>query len=93
MKYIQYTYEVYVMVQAVINIEERTNRILNIIKAKYGLKDKSAAIDFMAVEYENEILEPELRPEFIEKMQRREKQAPIDVGSVENLRKIIENTK
>ena len=43
------------------------NRILNIVKAKYGLKDKSSAIEFMAMQYEEEILEPELRPEYIEK--------------------------
>jgi len=55
------------MVQAIINIDERTNRILNIIKAKYGLKDKSAAINQMAAEYEAEILELPLKPEYIEK--------------------------
>jgi len=57
------------MVQAIITIDDRTNRILNIIKAKYGLKDKSAAINQMAAEYEEEILEPELKPEYIEKLQ------------------------
>jgi hypothetical protein len=30
------------------------------------LKDKSEAIERMTVEYEQEILEPELRPEFAE---------------------------
>jgi hypothetical protein len=75
------------MVQAIINIDERTNRILNIIKAKYGLKDKSAAIDFMAAEYEKEILEPELKPEYIEKLKSIEKQEVIEVGTVEDLRK------
>jgi hypothetical protein len=75
------------MVQAIINIDERTNRILNIIKAKYGLKDKSAAIDRMAAEYEEEILEPELKPEYIEKLKKIEKQEAIEVGTVENLRK------
>ena len=74
------------MVQAIINIEEHTNRILNIVKAKYGLKDKSSAIDFMATEYEEEILEPELRPEYIEKAIKISKQNPIDIGSVENLK-------
>jgi len=48
------------MVQATINIDEHTNRILNVIKAEYGLKDKSSAIDLMATQYEEEILEPEL---------------------------------
>ncbi|KKG34719.1 DUF2683 family protein [Methanosarcina mazei] len=75
------------MVQAIINIDERTNRVLNIIKAKYGLKDKSAAIIKMAEEYEKEILEPELKPEYIEKLKEIEKQKAIEVGTVENLRK------
>jgi hypothetical protein len=74
------------MVQAIINIEEHTNRILNIIKAKYGLKDKSAAIDLMATQYEEEILEPELKPEYVEKAKKIIQQKPIDVGSIENLK-------
>jgi hypothetical protein len=61
------------MVQAIITIDDRTNRILNIIKAKYGLKDKSAAINQMVAEYEEEILEPELKPEYIEKLKKIEK--------------------
>jgi hypothetical protein len=65
------------MVQAIINIDDRTNRVLNIIKAKYGLKNKSAAIEHMAYEYEEEILEPELKPEYIEKLKRIEKQKTI----------------
>ena len=69
------------MVQAIINIDERTNRILNIIKAKYGLKDKSAAINRMAIEYEKEILEPELKPEYIEKLEGIEKQKSINIGT------------
>jgi Protein of unknown function (DUF2683). len=75
------------MVQAIINIDERTNRVLNIVKAKYGLKDKSAAIDRMAAEYEEEILDPAIRPEYIEKLKKIEKQEAIEVGTVENLRK------
>ena len=74
------------MVQAIINIDERTNRVLNIIKAKYGLKDKSAAINKMAAEYEDVILEPELKPEYIEKLKKIQKQEVIEVGTVENLR-------
>ncbi len=75
------------MVQAFINIEDHTNRILNVIKAKYGLKDKSAAIDMMATEYEEEILEPKLRPEYIEKARKIMKEKAVRVGRVENLRK------
>jgi len=74
------------MVQAIINIDEHTNKILNIIKTKYELKDKSSAIDLMAMQYEEEILEPELKPEYIEKARKINKQKAVDVGSIEKLR-------
>ena len=67
------------MVQAIINISEHTNRILNIIKAKYGLKDKSQAIDIMSSEYEESLLEPELRPEYIEKLKKKQKEPAVKV--------------
>lgn len=76
------------MVQAIINIDEHTNRMLNIIKAKYGLKDKSEAIEMMAEQYEKEILEPELRPEYIEKAKKIMKEKPIHAGTPDNLRKM-----
>ena len=56
------------MVKAIVEINERTNRILNILKAKHGLKDKSQALNLMAQQFELCILEPELRPEFIESL-------------------------
>ena len=52
------------MVQAVINIDENTNRVLNIVKAKFGLRDKSQAINLVVNEYEESSLEPNLRPEY-----------------------------
>jgi|TARA_B100001971_G_C18032576_1_gene453327 hypothetical protein len=67
------------MVQALVEIGENTNRVLNIVKAKYDLKDKSKAIEFVVneyVEYENE---PELKPEFIQKMKNIAKQKSIRV--------------
>jgi len=75
------------MVQAIINIQEDTNRILNIIKAKHGLKDKSDAINLMAKEYSESILEPELNPSYIPKALKIKAQKPIAVGSVNDLRK------
>ena len=56
------------MVQAMINISKEANQILNIVKAKNNLKDKSQAINFIAREYGEEILEPELRPEYRTKL-------------------------
>ncbi len=79
------------MVQAIINIEDETNRVLNIVKAKFGLKDKSEAINVMAEQYEQEILEPQLRPEYLEKLKRVKKEKGIRFKSVNELRKHIEN--
>ena len=56
------------MVQAVINITENTNRVLNIVKAKFGLRDKSLAINLVVDEYEENFLEPQLRPEYKNKL-------------------------
>jgi len=67
------------MVNALINVNENTNRVLNIVKAKYGLKDKGEAIEFVVntyIEYEDE---PELLPEFIDKIKEIEKQRSIKV--------------
>ena len=79
------------MVQAIINIEDQTNRVLNIVKAKFGLKDKSEAINIMAEQYERELLEPQLRPEYIEKLKGIKEEKGIRFKSVSELRKHIEN--
>lgn len=56
------------MIQARVKVSERTNHVLNIVKAKYNLKDKSAAIDLVVAQYEEKILEPQYSPEFIKEM-------------------------
>jgi len=80
------------MVQAVINIKERANRVLNVVKAKYGLKDKSQAIELVIAQYESNFLEPELRPEYVEKIRKAEKQGKLKrYSSVKALKEEIEN--
>ena len=56
------------MVKAIVNIDERANRILNIVKAKENLKDKSDAINLILNIYGKEMLESELKPEFIKEL-------------------------
>jgi len=57
------------MVKNVINLDERENRVINIVKAKYGLKDKNQALSIIIKRYEECELEPELRPEFIKEIE------------------------
>lgn len=45
------------MVQALIEIGEREDRILTIVKGKYGLKTKSQAVNFVIDKYERDELE------------------------------------
>lgn len=78
------------MVQAVISISKHTNQILNIVKAKYDLKTKSDAIDVVTQLYEEEIMEPELRPEFVKKMLKLKKEKSTRYSSVQELRDEIE---
>jgi hypothetical protein len=54
------------MVKNVINLDERESRVINVVKAKYGLKDKSQALSVIIKRYEECELEPQLRPEFVE---------------------------
>lgn len=72
------------MVQAVISIDEHEDRTINVVKGKFGLKNKSEAIRLIINEYEKELLEPELRPEYVEKMRKRMKEPTV---KVKNFRK------
>jgi hypothetical protein len=65
------------MVQAIIELKEHENRILNIVKGKYGFKNKSEAINFIISEYEHHFLEPELRPEYFEELKDGQEDKPI----------------
>ena len=72
------------MVQAIVTLNETENRILNIIKGKFGLRNKSDAVNFIIKKYGENLLEPELKPEFIEEMTKIEKEKPV---KIKNFRK------
>ena len=78
------------MVQAMIEIPEEANHILNIIKARYNLKTKSEAIAKIVIECGANIIEPELRPEYLEKLQKLEKEKGVSFKNIAELRRIIE---
>ena len=76
------------MVKAIIDIDKEANRVLNILKAEYGLRDKSQAINKMAHEFKRFVkIEPEIRPEYVKKLKRIQKQKPIKIGTMEDFRK------
>tara|TARA_Y100000310_G_C20326691_1_gene643323 strand:- start:305 stop:547 length:243 start_codon:yes stop_codon:yes gene_type:complete len=79
------------MVQAMIKISKEANQILNIVKAKNNLKDKSEAIEKVVLDYSEEILEPALKPEYIKKLQKIKKQKGMQFKTIDELRRSIEN--
>lgn len=78
------------MVQNIINLGEKEDRILNIVKAKFGLKNKSQAVAMLANIYETSFLEPELRPEYTEKLKRIRSEKGIPFKNIDELRNMIE---
>ena len=79
------------MVQAVVNIKERQDRVVNIIKGKYGLKNKSEAINRIIDEFGKKFLEPELRPEYRDELTKIDSGRFRKFSSVEELRRMLEN--
>ena len=80
------------MVQAIINLGEHEDRVLNIVKGKFGLKNKSEAVNLVIERFEEEFLEPELRPEYVEKIRNIEKKGKfLKFKSAEELKKHVEN--
>jgi hypothetical protein len=79
------------MVQAMIEIPSEANHILNIIKARYNLKTKSEAIAKIVIEFGESIIEPELRPKYLEKLRKIEKEGYGETfSSITQLREKIE---
>jgi hypothetical protein len=80
------------MVQAIVNLGEYEDRILTIVKGKFGFKNKSEAINFVIDKYEEYLLEPELKPEFIKEMKNLEKKGKFKTyKSLSALKADIEN--
>ena len=79
------------MVQAIVHLGEREDRLLTIIRGKFGLKNKSDAMNFVIARYGDELLEPELQPEYKKELLRIDKGRFKKFASVDDLRREIEN--
>ena len=72
------------MPTAIVKLNDEANQVINIVKAKYGLQDKSQAINKMAEEYEHEVLEPELRPEYVESLKEFKKEKTVKIKDIDD---------
>ena len=76
------------MAQNIFNIGEQEEKILGIVKAQHGLKNKSQAIELILQIYGESFLEIELKPEYLEKLRNLEKQKGIPFKNIKELRKL-----
>jgi hypothetical protein len=61
------------MVQAIIDLNDNANRILNIVKAQHNFRNKSEAVGYILNEYAEISSQPELRPDFVERIKKAER--------------------
>jgi len=61
------------MTQALVQLTENSNKILNMVKAKYDLKDKSQAVEIVITHYIECQGEPNFKEEFIERIKKAER--------------------
>ncbi len=54
-------------VSARVELDEYTNRVLGVIKMKYGLKDKSEALNKFIELYGDEVIDREANEEYVKK--------------------------
>ena len=78
------------MTSAVVNLTEENTILLNLIKAKFSLHNKSDAMNLVVREYAKEALEPELRPEYVQKLRKIMKEKPIVYKSLADMMRSIE---
>ena len=81
------------MAQAIVNIGEHEDRVLTIVKGKYGLRNKSDAINYVISRFESDILEPHLKPEYISKLQKIKSRKGIRFNNIDELKAHIQNAK
>ena len=75
------------MVQSIIDLNDEEDRVINIVKAKFGLKNKSQAVALITRTYEENNLDPELRPEYLEKLEKIRKGKYHKFKNIDDLRK------
>lgn len=51
-------------------LSEHANRVVNVVKARDGLRGKSEALEAIVAAYEESVLDPSLRPEFVSDLER-----------------------
>ena len=75
------------MVKAIVEIDEEANKVLNLLKAQRGLKDKSQAINEVVRQYKELILESEFRQDYLKRLNKIRGERIIRIGTIGDFKK------
>jgi len=75
------------MTKALIDIPNEVNQTLQIIKAQFGLKNKVEAITLAVQTYKEQFMEPQLRPEIVRKILKKDNKKGIVFRNIKELEK------
>lgn len=82
------------MVEARMKLNKYTNKVLNVVKAKYELKDKSEALNKFVQIHGWQETEPEVRDEFVEEviqiMKRHKEKHDNRTMTIKEVKKLLE---
>lgn len=78
------------MTSALVNLTEENNWLLNVIKAKYALGNKSDAVNFALQKFGKTELKEVVRPEYLKKLAKIRKEKLKTYSSSEEMRQEFE---
>jgi len=79
------------MAQAVVTLSEYEDRVISIVKGMYGLKSKSDAVSLVIERFGQDILEPQISPEYRKELEKISKGKFKAFSCIGDLRKEIEH--
>ena len=80
------------MSQVNVSLNKEADKVVGIVKSLYGLSSKDKAIQFIIKREGRQLLKEELRPEYLSKLKKLEKDKAIDYASFEEFVNDIEGT-
>ncbi len=78
------------MVQAIIDLNDNTLRVVNTVKGMFGLKNKSDAVNMIIEKFEDSEFEGDVKESYLKRLKHIDKEKGIKFKDINELRRIIE---
>ncbi len=78
------------MVKLYLEIGEKQERIVDLIKKQQGIEDNSEAINYIISKYKEDCIDLEVNPDYIDKLLKIDQEKGIKFKTIDELRQLIE---